>query len=126
MILADTSVWIDHLRGSPKAKILSTLLMEQQIISHTWVIAELALGHLGSQRKNFLKDLERLSALSEFPFSEIISFVERGKLFGSGLSLVDVQIFYSSLAENHQLWTHDKALKLLADSYGIGFSGQLD
>ena len=44
MILADTSVWIDHFRvGNVR---LSDLLNEGAVFCHPFVIGELACGHL--------------------------------------------------------------------------------
>ena len=44
MILADTSVWIDHLRAADPA--LVDALGERRVASHPFVIGELALGSL--------------------------------------------------------------------------------
>jgi predicted nucleic acid-binding protein len=44
LILADTSVWIDHLRSSNRD--LQQLLNQGQVAIHPFVIAELALGSL--------------------------------------------------------------------------------
>ncbi len=44
MILVDTSVWIDHLRENDPA--LSALLGRRQILTHPFVIGELALGRV--------------------------------------------------------------------------------
>jgi len=53
MILADSSVWIDHLRkGDP---LLADLLLREQIVMHTMILGELACGSL--------KDRERVLVL---------------------------------------------------------------
>jgi predicted nucleic acid-binding protein len=44
VILADTSVWVDHLRASDKA--LVALLDAGMVLAHPFVIGELALGNL--------------------------------------------------------------------------------
>jgi predicted nucleic acid-binding protein len=44
LILADTSVWIDHLRSGDKD--LRKQLSQWQIVIHPFIIAELALGSL--------------------------------------------------------------------------------
>ena len=44
MILVDTTVWIDHLRGRGSA--LARLLERGAVLGHPWVTCELALGHL--------------------------------------------------------------------------------
>ncbi len=54
MILADSSVWIDHLRkGDPQ---LVDLLLREQMVTHTMVLGELACGSL--------KDRERVLLLA--------------------------------------------------------------
>lgn len=50
MILADTSVWIDHFRAPDKE--LQKRLTNNEIAMHPFVVGELALGTL-SQRKKF-------------------------------------------------------------------------
>ena len=54
MIMADTSVWVDHLRASDKA--LVVLLDAGMVLAHPFVIGELALGNL-RQREFVLKAL---------------------------------------------------------------------
>jgi predicted nucleic acid-binding protein len=46
MILVDTSVWIEHFRaGSDRLK---TLLLDEQVLCHPFVLGELAWGRCGS------------------------------------------------------------------------------
>ena len=48
MILADTSIWIDHLRrGDPG---LIALLNAESVVMHPWVLGEIALGTLAHGR----------------------------------------------------------------------------
>ena len=49
MILADTSVWIDHLRSGRKE--MRKHLNDGNIVIHPFVIAELALGSLQERAK---------------------------------------------------------------------------
>jgi len=57
MILADTSVWIDHLRIGDKR--LGDLLNTSSVLMHPFVIAEIALGQL-RQRAVVLETLSDL------------------------------------------------------------------
>ena len=57
MILADTSVWIDHLRSGNKE--MPKHLDRGQIAIHPFIIAELALGSL-RDRSSTLALLDRL------------------------------------------------------------------
>ena len=54
MILVDTSVWIDHLRSGET--MLAGLLDDGEVLSHPFIIGELALGNL-RQRESVLADL---------------------------------------------------------------------
>ena len=57
MILVDTSVWIDHLkRGNQR---LRSLLQDDQVLCHPFVIGELACGNLHN-RSEILHLLEAL------------------------------------------------------------------
>ena len=49
MILADTSIWIDHFRC--RNKVLRKHLNQGQVVIHPFVIAELALGSLQDQTR---------------------------------------------------------------------------
>jgi predicted nucleic acid-binding protein len=49
LILADTSIWIEHLRSGNK--IMRTHLNEGQIVIHPSIVAELALGVLRERTK---------------------------------------------------------------------------
>lgn len=44
MILVDTSVWIDHINASDP--MLISLLAEERVLAHPYVIGEISLGSL--------------------------------------------------------------------------------
>jgi predicted nucleic acid-binding protein len=62
VILVDTSIWIDFLRGTVSTAPLSSLLADGEVLVHPWIIGELSLGRLGPRRPAILADLERLPA----------------------------------------------------------------
>ena len=64
MILADTSVWVDHLRQGDAD--LARALEQGAIAIHPFVIGEIALGHL----KNRRDVLDLLAALPPAPQAE--------------------------------------------------------
>lgn len=117
MILVDTSVWIGFLRGRREAAGLSELLASGRVASHPWIFGEMMVGNLGRRRRDILKDLSLLPQLSEYPVSELRDFVEKEGCFGGGLSLVDVQLLYASLAEEALLWTEDRSLQTAASHF---------
>ena len=117
MILVDTSVWVDHLRAGNQK--LSALLEASLVMTHPFVIGELALGNLS--RRMFV-----LGALSDQPHAtlatdaEVLHFIEQHALFGRGIGYVDAHLLAAvSLTSGAALWTHDKRLHGIADQLGL-------
>ena len=106
MILVDTSIWVDHLhRSEPK---LAELLNEYGVAQHPMVIGELSLGSIGN-RAEMLRLLEALPAVQTATHSEVLHLVEARRMYGRGLSLVDVHLLASVLlTPRTSLWTRDK------------------
>ena len=117
MILVDTSVWIDHLHETEPE--LVGLLAQDEVGSHPMVVEELALGSL----KDRTAVISLLSALYRFPsisHEEILDFVDTRRLWGRGLSAVDVHLLGSALLERgSRLWTRDKRLRAAAADVGV-------
>jgi predicted nucleic acid-binding protein len=117
LILADTSVWIDHFRIGDAT--LQDLLHRQLILMHPFVVAELALGNL-PQRSATLKLLEQLPGAPTARLSEVRHLIESRSLFGRGIGLMDAHLLASVLIQPPaRLWTRDKRLDLLADHLSI-------
>ena len=109
MILADTSVWVAHLRG--RNQTLVQLLDRGAVLTHPFVIGELALGRL-EPRDVLLDDLQRLPRAVVASHQEILDFVERHQLFERGIGHVDVHLLAAArLSADTTLWTHDKRLR---------------
>ena len=117
MILADTSVWIDHLRSGNKA--LQKLLEQGQIVIHPFVIAELALGAL-RERTRTLALLDLLPQVQVAQMSEVRLTIEARRLFNLGIGLIDAYMLASVLINpSTLLWTRDKRLRKAAAGLGI-------
>lgn len=117
MILADTSVWIDHFRSTNTA--LFNLLDEGLLLMHAHVIGELALGHL-HRRETLLRYLQDLPQAPLATESEILTFIESNRLFGEGIGYSDVHIIVSArLALDTLIWTRDKRLNKVATRLGL-------
>jgi predicted nucleic acid-binding protein len=117
VILADTSVWIDHFR-SPHPE-LRNLLIRKQIVMHPFVAAELALGSL-RHRANTLLDLDLLPPAKVAQMSEVRHMIEAHSLYSKGIGLVDAHLLASCLlTPGTQLWTRDVALQKTAKSVGV-------
>lgn len=119
MILVDTSVWIEFLRGSASASRLSSLLDDDAVILHPWVLGELAVGQLGRDRSRIVRDLRLLPVAAVAADDRVLDLVDRRKLFGRGLSWVDVHMLAAALDAPATLWSADRALSSAASALGI-------
>jgi predicted nucleic acid-binding protein len=112
VILADTSVWVDHLRASHKT--LAALLDTGMVLAHPFVIGELALGNL-RQRNIVLNALADLPQASVATDAEVFHFIERHALFGRGIGYIDAYLLAAvQLTAGTELWTKDKRLHSVA------------
>jgi predicted nucleic acid-binding protein len=117
MILADTSVWADHLRLSDP--MLGHLLVEGEVAMHPFVLGEIALGFMG-RRGEWLLRLRQLPLLHVADPEEILELIERRKLVAAGVGYVDVHLLASTLVTREcRLWTRDKRLKTVAEPLGV-------
>ena len=86
MILADTSVWISHIReGEPH---LQRALVDAKVFMHPFVLGEIACGNLRG-RSQTLHRLARLPSPVSASNDEVLTLLERHHLFGKGLGWVD-------------------------------------
>lgn len=117
MILADTSVWIDHLRSGDKE--MRRLLNQRQIVVHPFIIAELALGSLKDRTKT-LALLDFLPQARIAQLSELRLLIEARRLYGLGIGLIDAHLIASVMIDTPTLlWTRDKRLRDVAENQGI-------
>jgi hypothetical protein len=120
MILADTSVWIDHLRKGSLS--LVTALEEEQVLMHPFVIGELACGYLNN-RNEVLQLLGKLPAPPSATDREALDFIERKSLMGRGIGYIDVHLLASAaLAAQARLWTRDRRLAAVAAELDLAFT----
>ncbi len=110
MILADTSVWIDHFRrGNVR---LRRLLEEGEIAIHPMVLGELACGNL-PRRAETLRLLGRLPSVPQAPDRLVLHAIESQRLFGKGIGWIDAHLLTAARLSFAPLWTHDRRLKSL-------------
>ena len=117
MILVDTSVWIDHLRVANVK--LAALLHDGQVCCHSFVMGELACGHL-RRRDEFLALLANLPRIAVGSDEELMRFIEVHRLMGEGLGWTDVHLLAAAAAEPAQLWSRDTRLLAAANRLGVG------
>ena len=117
MILADTSIWVDHFRHGNKQ--LQTHLEQGQIAIHPFVIAELALGSLHERAKTLIL-LDLLPQIEMAQIGEVRHMIETRRLYTLGMGLVDAGLIASVLIDpSTVLWTRDKPLRKVAESLGV-------
>ena len=117
MILADTSVWVDHLRRANTR--MASLLADGEIAGHPFIIGEIALGHL-KHRQEILALLSNLPQATLADHDEVLRFVERRELAASGLGWVDVHLLAAATLDRCGLWTLDRRLAAVASGLGLG------
>jgi predicted nucleic acid-binding protein len=116
MILVDTSVWIEHFRvGNERLK---TLLFDEQVLCHPFIVGELACGTL-RRRNEILSMLKALPQADFVEHEEILRFVEARRLYGRGIGWVDAHLLASTLMTGCLLWTFDKALRRAAAALNV-------
>jgi predicted nucleic acid-binding protein len=119
MILVDTSVWVDHLRSNEPA--LVKALETGIVLTHPFVVGELACGHLKNRSEllALLKDLPTAPLATD---EEALAFIEARSLMGCGIGYIDVHLLASAaLAGDAQMWTRDRRLADVAVGMQLAF-----
>lgn len=120
MILVDTSVWVDHLRAGDRR--LIDFLGAGLVLTHPFVIGELALGNL-RQRESVLSDLSDLPRAVVASDPEVMRLVDRHTLAGSGIGFIDAHLLAAvRLTAGAELWTRDKRLQVVAVALRLAVS----
>lgn len=118
MILVDTSVWVRHLRQGDQH--LVSLLDEGQVVSHPFIIGELACGALRNRRE-ILALLAAVPTATIAEHDEVLGLIESRNLYGRGIGWVDAHLIASALMSHTPLWTLDGKLRAAAFSLRISY-----
>ncbi len=117
MVLADTSVWIEHFRH--REPTLADRLSDGLVLMHPIVSGELACGNL-RDRAAILSDLNTLPQSKLATDAEVMQLLEDRRLWGRGLGWVDAHLLASALLSNCRFWTLDVRLAKVARELGLG------
>lgn len=120
MILVDTSVWIEHLRGG--LQLLAERLEAARVLMHPFVLGELACGNLKdrAQTLGLLSGLPKSEVATD---AEVLAFIERRHLMGRGIGYIDAHLLAATcLSDTTRLWTLDRRLAVVAESLAIHFA----
>jgi predicted nucleic acid-binding protein len=118
MVLADTSIWVDHLRKSNGQ--LIELLNNGEVFCHPFIIGELACGYI-KNRQEIITALRALPQSAFIEHDEIMVFIEKNNIMGKGLGYIDIAILGSSLVTGIPLWTFDQKLNAIAKKFNNSF-----
>ena len=110
-MLVDTSVWVELFRRGHAG--LATRLEAGVVVSHPFVIGELACGHLRA-RTTVLELLEAVPSCPVADHDEVLLMVDAHRLMAAGLGWVDMHLLAAALLSGARLWTLDRALALAA------------
>ena len=119
MIIVDTSVWIDHLRGidSPLDEILGSGIE----LLHPFVYGELLLNGL-PKRGAFAGRLDALKPAPVAAPADVAAFIIWAKLTGTGVGYVDTHLLVSAKLCAGSVMTNDGNLSIQAKRLGVAYA----
>ena len=106
MTLVDTSVWVDHFQKKGGNRALVSLLEDDQVLSHEFVLGELYLG--GAANTGAWKDLLALPRAATASFADALRVADKSAQFGTGW--VDVHLMAAALLVGASILTLDTKL----------------
>jgi predicted nucleic acid-binding protein len=119
LILADSSVWIDHLRR-PNPQLIS-LLEKERMVGHPFVTGEVSLGSIATRNRVIAK-LGELPQLQLAPPVRVAALIATHSLWGRGIGYVDAHLLAAvRLTPGASLWSRDRRLRLQAERLGVAF-----
>ena len=95
-------------------------MRNEQVCTHPFVVGEVALGSI-KNRFAFLAEMAKLPHVEAADDFEVMTLIERHRLYGLGLGFVDCHLLASALMSGSGLWSRDKRLALVADKLGLAF-----
>lgn len=121
MIVVDSNIWIDHLRGRDEP-ILDELLLNDRVGMHPHVLGEIALGSF-RHRERIESRLARLPVPNVAREGHVRYLIDKQQLWGKGIGYTDAHLLASArLTSDGLLWTRDRRLDELAQRMGVAFT----
>ena len=119
-IIADTSIWIDHInRGDSE---LIAQLKRRRILLHPMIVAEIALGSI-ARRKLALGELTILPQAAVASHSEVMAMIEWLQLSKSGIGYVDAHLLAATRQiSGCRLWSRDRRLRAQAERLEVAYA----
>lgn len=116
MIIADTSIWIEFLRGNQNYfPALKNLLEKQEILAVECIFGELLQGALSKREQSIIESYwtNLPKCLNEDILIEAGKYSSDNKLHTKGIGLIDCVIILSCRRYKARLWSLDKKLNSL-------------
>jgi len=114
VILADTSIWIDHFRHADAE--LRRIIEDDRLLCHPAVIGELSLGSL-RDRSSVIAFLAAQREAFVATHDEVMTMIDRHGIFSKGIGYTDL-LASILLDPRAALWTRDKRLQAAAENAG--------
>jgi predicted nucleic acid-binding protein len=116
LVLVDSSVWINHFHSADE--LLVGLINDDRIVTHPFVIGELASGGL-PQRAKVLSFLGKLPGVFVADHDKVMAMVEMQRLHGLGLGWIDLHLLASARLSGARLLSADKTLVNASKKFGV-------
>jgi predicted nucleic acid-binding protein len=98
---------------------MQELLRDEEVVTHPFVVVELALGSLHDRAKT-LAELDSLPQVRLADNDEVRSMIEIHQLYSRGIGLTDTHLIASCLiTPGTRLWTRDVRLRAVAKTLRI-------
>ena len=114
MVIIDTSVWVEFLKGKqPFFDKITALLEENQVYALECIFAELMQGALNSRERDVIYDYWKNLPKSDVKNMFIKAGIESGKnkWTSKGVGLIDSVIIVSARETLSRIWTLDSKLR---------------
>jgi predicted nucleic acid-binding protein len=122
VIILDTSIWIDYLRGKDLAvvKSVTQYLEDEKVIALSPVFGELLQGAKGAKEESIILTFwENCPKYDEYQLMLRAGLLSlRNKLLDKGVGLIDSAILYVALETDSKIWSNDTNLNKAAISLG--------
>ncbi len=118
MVLVDTSVWMSHFRKGNLD--VSKFLEDGEVVTHPFIIGELACGNLRN-RSGILSLVRALPSAIQGEHEEVLQFIDHHQLMGKGICYIDIHLVFSAALSSAALWTLDKKLDAVSSHLGTRY-----
>ena len=123
MIILDTSIWIDYLRGKDidVVKLVTQYLEDEKVLALSPVFGELLQGAKGAKEEStiltFWENCPKHDEDQLMLRAGLLSL--RNKLLSKGVGLIDSAILHAALETESEIWSNDTNLNKAAGYLGI-------